>query len=127
RVRNNIFSTNEQGLITGNPYIENKGNTFDYNLFATPKKITPKWEWKKQKYTAIAAWRAADEQDKHSVATSKFIFSDPVNNNFSLTKKSAAVDAGDPDFFSEDDEKDMNGNPRIHNTQTDMGAFEFTP
>ncbi|MHC4639034.1 MAG: choice-of-anchor Q domain-containing protein [Planctomycetota bacterium] len=47
--------------------------------------------------------------------------------DYHLQSDSPCIDAGDPNYIAEPNETDLDGNPRIFNGITDMGAFEFQP
>jgi parallel beta-helix repeat protein len=47
--------------------------------------------------------------------------------NLQLAPLSPCIDSGDPDFVSEPNETDLNGNRRIIKGRIDMGAYEFQP
>jgi len=48
-----------------------------------------------------------------------------VDGDYHLLLNSACIDAGDPDYMTEPNETDLDGNPRIVNGTVDMGAYEF--
>ncbi|MHC4085195.1 MAG: right-handed parallel beta-helix repeat-containing protein [Planctomycetota bacterium] len=47
--------------------------------------------------------------------------------DYHLLDGSPCIDAGDPEFITEPNETDIDGNPRIAGTKIDMGADEFVP
>ncbi len=50
-----------------------------------------------------------------------------VEGDYHLQPYSPCINAGDPYYESEPNETDLDGNPRIINSQIDMGAYEFNP
>ena len=53
------------------------------------------------------------------------LFTDAVNNDFTLQSGSPAVDAGDNAKIPSGTTTDLQGNQRIFNTTVDMGAYEY--
>ena len=53
------------------------------------------------------------------------LFVDPDNGDYHLTADSPCVDAGDPEFVPEEEETDIDGDPRVVGERVDMGADEF--
>ena len=47
--------------------------------------------------------------------------------DYHLLGDSPCIDAGDPEFITEPNETDIDGNPRISGVKIDMGADEFVP
>jgi parallel beta-helix repeat protein/predicted outer membrane repeat protein len=48
-----------------------------------------------------------------------------VEGDYHFLSDSPCIQAGDPNYVSEPDEKDLDGNPRVINGRIDMGAYEF--
>jgi parallel beta-helix repeat protein/predicted outer membrane repeat protein len=48
------------------------------------------------------------------------------DDNLHLLPDSPCIDAGDPDYVAEPNEKDLDGNPRVINGRIDMGAYEYS-
>jgi len=47
-----------------------------------------------------------------------------ADDNLELQPGSPCINAGDPSFVAQEDEKDSRGNPRVQGRRVDMGAFE---
>jgi len=45
--------------------------------------------------------------------------------DYHLQTGSPCIDAGDPDYEPEADERDLDGHPRINSGRIDMGAYEY--
>lgn len=121
-IRDNIIVTNAQNLVIGNIYVENNGNTLDYNLVYTPG--TPRWQWKNVNYTGLAAWRTGSGQGAHTFLADPLLLS-PSTGDFSLRPKSPAIDAGDPTFTPAAGERDHADQPRLNGSRSEIGAREF--
>lgn len=121
-LRHNIVVANAQGLVVGNPYVENTSVSFDHNVVHAPG--TPRWQWRKTNYSGWSAWRAGTGQDASSVFADPRLL-DPANGRFGLRPKSPAIDAGDPAFAPPSDATDHAGRPRVVGERVDAGALEF--
>ncbi|HUW20359.1 MAG TPA: choice-of-anchor Q domain-containing protein [Sedimentisphaerales bacterium] len=53
------------------------------------------------------------------------LFADADANDYHLLVGSPCINAGDPNYTSQPDETDLDGNPRIVTGRVDMGAYEF--
>ena len=53
------------------------------------------------------------------------MFADPNEDNYRLKVNSPCINAGDPDYISDSNEVDLDGNPRLTGPRVDMGAYEF--
>ena len=55
--------------------------------------------------------------------------SDPLlaPDGYHLLAGSPCIDAGDPSYIAEPDEKDLDGKPRVIGGRIDMGAYEYQP
>ncbi|MFD2562310.1 T9SS type A sorting domain-containing protein [Aquimarina rubra] len=80
--------------------------------------------------TSIAVNNAIDEDGfsnlssgTSNILTSDPLFTDALNNDYTLSSGSPAVDSGDNSFVI--GTTDLSGNQRIFNTTVDMGAYEF--
>ncbi|MHC4570883.1 MAG: right-handed parallel beta-helix repeat-containing protein [Planctomycetota bacterium] len=49
-----------------------------------------------------------------------------IEGDYHLSEDSPCIDAGDPNYVSEPNETDLDGNPRVSGDRIDMGAYEFT-
>lgn len=47
--------------------------------------------------------------------------------DYHLLAGSPCIDAGDPNYIAEVNEKDLDGNPRVIGGRIDMGAYEYSP
>jgi probable HAF family extracellular repeat protein len=50
-----------------------------------------------------------------------------VEGDYHLLIGSPCIDAGDPNYIVEPNERDLDGKPRIINGRIDMGAYEYSP
>jgi len=50
---------------------------------------------------------------------------DNEDDDFRLAPMSPCIDSGDPNYLSEPNETDIEGNPRVVSSRVDMGAYEF--
>ena len=48
-----------------------------------------------------------------------------TNGDYHLLPESLCIDAGDPDYIIDENETDIEGNPRIINSKIDIGAYEY--
>jgi hypothetical protein len=121
----NIVVANSQNLLIGNQFSQNKSNLVDWNLYFAPGGTNgSNWQWKKTTYATFTAWQAGTGNDPHSLfADPKFV--SEITTNFHLSVTSAALDAGDTNFITAPDEKDIDGQPRVSNGRTDIGADEL--
>jgi len=121
----NILFANSQNLLIGNPFTQNT-NTVDWNLYFTSGAANnAEWEWKKVTYTGFAAYQTGTGNDAHS-AFADPLFGNASQANFLLTDASPAIDRGDPAFAAAG-ERDINDDPRVYGSRTDIGADEHTP
>ncbi len=125
-IANNIFesvSTDATVKISGN--YTNIGSTFgviDYNHYYHPNSVntvTNKVIGQSTNYT-LPYWQNTYGNDTHSFSTSEG-FTDYMNNDFTLTSKSPAIDAGTGVGLT----TDYDGNP-IYG-RPDIGAYEYQP
>ncbi|HTS16556.1 MAG TPA: DUF5123 domain-containing protein [Verrucomicrobiae bacterium] len=122
----NILFANTQNLLIGNPFTQNT-NTVDWNLYFTSGATNnAQWEWKKVTYTGFAAYQAATTNDAHSIFADP-LFGNASQTNFLLTDASPAIDRGDPGFVAAAGERDIDDDPRVYGSRTDIGADEHTP
>jgi len=122
-IRNNLLTTNSQGLLIGNPYTQNSGNDVDYQLFFAPSEAQ-EWQWKNVVYTALAAYRSGSGNDANSLVAAPG-FSDATAFDFRLASGSPARNGGDPARVVESGETDLNGDIRLGEARIDHGAFEY--
>jgi predicted outer membrane repeat protein len=50
-----------------------------------------------------------------------------VDGDYRLWEDSPCIDTGDPNYMTEPNETDLDGNPRVLNSRVDMGAYEYWP
>jgi len=50
-----------------------------------------------------------------------------VDGDYRLWEDSPCIDAGDPNYMTEPNETDLDGNPRVISSRIDMGAYEYWP
>jgi hypothetical protein len=50
-----------------------------------------------------------------------------VDGDYHLLPDSPCIDAGDPNYVPEPNEKDLDGRPRVMGGRIDMGAYEYSP
>ncbi|MCB1205972.1 MAG: right-handed parallel beta-helix repeat-containing protein [Verrucomicrobiae bacterium] len=120
--RHNLFRTNGQGLLIGNPYTENSGNALDYQLYFSPNG-SKEWQWKTVYYTGFQAYRNASNQDGHSLVADPQ-FSDPSVHDFRLAPGSPGREQGTPGHQPDPGDEDLIGSPRLSGMRVDLGAFE---
>ncbi len=125
--KNNIFVAGAQNYLIINPFTQNSGNVFDYNVFYAPGgAASSAWQWKNVAKTGFTAYRNFSGNDAHS------LFADPQFVNaalpdFHLKSTSPALNAGDPAFAAGAGETDFGGNPRLVGGRVEAGAFEYNP
>ena len=64
---------------------------------------------------------------KQDVTTGDPLFNNSLNNDYTLTSGSPAIDTGVNSEIPAGVTTDLDGNQRIQNTTVDMGAYEFMP
>ncbi|MCI0393769.1 MAG: right-handed parallel beta-helix repeat-containing protein [Chloroflexi bacterium] len=122
-IQNNIFYANDQSLFVSNDFVENENNVVDDNLYFAPAGPDfSEWGWQTVYYTGFDAYQSGTGNDPNS------LFADPqflstITPDLHLLGTSPAIDQGEN--LVEAGTMDFDGNPRIHNGQIDVGAFEF--
>lgn len=136
KANNNIFSHNllscrgnafEGGAIMFSNWFaaaSTHDNLFDDNLYFVPGGLEPVFVWQDQSYAGLAAYQAASGQDASAVAADPQL-ADEVTPDLHLLLGSPAIDAGDPGFVPAGGETDFDGDNRIINGTTDLGADEY--
>lgn len=120
-IKNNIFFANSQSYLITNPFTQNSGNVFDYNIFYAPAGASDsEWQWKTRWYTSFAAYRSATGNDSHSRFVNPLMTSTTLPD-LHLRTTSPAVDAGQN--LATSGTRDIDGEPRSHNIM-DVGADE---
>lgn len=67
-IKNNFFEANSQNIFISNPFMENRNNTVDYNVYYAPGgAANSEWQWKRKSYTGFKAYRSATGNDAHSL------------------------------------------------------------
>ncbi|MBK8478071.1 MAG: right-handed parallel beta-helix repeat-containing protein [Opitutaceae bacterium] len=138
-IRHNLIIASAQALLCTNPVAAtvnkqptNTDNQFDWNLWWAPGGATAsEWQWKNSARTGFTAWKSATSQDAHS------LFTDPQLRSLAtaagalpdlhLRPASPAIDAGDPAFILDPDERDCDRQSRLTGTRLDLGADELAP
>ncbi|MCB1231627.1 MAG: choice-of-anchor D domain-containing protein [Verrucomicrobiae bacterium] len=123
-VTHNILFANSNGLFIGNPATTNTGNVVNWNLFHAPSGADIKWQWKNTYYYDLTSYRSGTGNDANSPQTNP-LFVAAGSANFHLQSGSPAIDSGDPGFTPDTDERDRDGNLRVHNGSVDRGAYEY--
>nr|NQU92375.1 endo-1,4-beta-xylanase [Bacteroidota bacterium] len=123
---NNIFYSNANNFfieLDANPI----GLELDHNLWYCPDgQENAEFYWNGTDIYGFSQYQAETGQDEHSVfGHPDFVNSVSLPYDFYLQSDSPAIDAGDHNFVSSPDEKDLNGMPRINNIVVDAGAYEF--
>lgn len=122
-VENNIFVANGQGLLIGNPFSQNSGNTVNFNVYFVDEGGTTDWQWKDQYYDSFVAYQGASGNDGDSVYGDP-AFLDTESMNWNLSAGSPAIDSGNPAFVADGGEVDLAGNVRVVGGRIDAGSFE---
>lgn len=120
--RQNLLRANTQGLLVGNPFTQNTGNSLDYQLYFAPNGAQ-EWQWRRAYYTAFGAWKNATGGDAASLSADPG-FVDVSGYDFRPAPGSSARNAGDPAFVAEVGETDLIGRARVAEGRIDIGAFE---
>lgn len=50
-----------------------------------------------------------------------------IGGDYHLLPESQCIDAGDPNYPADDNDVDLDGNPRVIGSRIDMGAYEYSP
>lgn len=120
-IKNNIFVSNNQGILIGNDYTRNSGNVVNSNLYYVAGGGSGTWVWKTMPYDGFAAYRAATGND----GASRFVvprFVDAAAANFHLQTTSPAINAGEN--LAAAGSLDFDGQARIQSGRIDIGADE---
>lgn len=125
--QNNIVYANAQAVFI-NYYVESTPRPLasDHNLFYTEAgRSAGQWQWRGVHFEGLAGFTLASGNDRHSLfANPRFVAASYIRD-FSLERRSAAIDAGldlgDHDFG----DIDFRGRPRLHGPAVDVGAYEY--
>lgn len=124
--KNNIVSATSQGMFI-NSYTKSgvEAAEFDYNLYFSPVST---WDaeflWKGKDYNGFASYQAATSRDLHSkYADPKFLSSEKLDLRVQPTSPAVGTGVGGNAEMSGN--LDFAGNPRIHETKIDIGAFQL--
>lgn len=123
--RNNLLHANGQGLLFGNPWVQNSGNSVDHQLFFAPGGAQ-EWQWKTVYHTGFAAYRTASGNDANSLLGDPR-FLDAATFDFRTAADSPARHGADPAFVPDPGETDLAGLARVGEGRVDQGAFEYRP
>ncbi|MBU6179835.1 MAG: right-handed parallel beta-helix repeat-containing protein, partial [Verrucomicrobia bacterium] len=120
---NNLLHANGQGLLFGNPWVQNSGNVVDNQLFFAPGGAE-EWQWKKVYRTTLAAHRLASGNDANSLLADP-LFRATASHDFRLAAGSPGRNAADPAFVPAPGESDLTGLARVAEGRVDHGAIEY--
>ncbi len=119
-VKNNILYANGQGILISNPFLENRNNVVDYNLYFADGSPA-RWQWRKRWFLGFDAYRTGTGNDAHGLfADPRFVA--PARADLHIQPGSPAVDRGDPTAPSGN--VDIDGHPRVVGSGVDIGADE---
>jgi len=99
-------------------------NTSDYNLFYSPDgPNNSHYEWNDFPYTGLSLFENASGQDVNSIFANPLLVS-PGSFIPRISRRSPAINAGDPTYTPGAGETDFNGQPRLLGSAVDIGAVE---
>lgn len=101
------------------------GDTYNYNLYYEPGAASAVL-FACDGFTdaGLSAFQAASGQDADSIFANPLILT-PTSPTPRLNLRSAAINAGDPNFIPADGETDLLGHPRVLGGRVDIGAIEM--
>ena len=99
-------------------------NTFEYNIYYAEGGKTPYFVWQNQDKAGFATYQADSGEDANSQFTDPQLL-DIVSPDIHIQLGSPALDSGDPAFTPATAEKDIDGDDRVINGTTDIGADEY--
>lgn len=101
-----------------------KNNTFDYNIYYTDSGKTPYFVWQNSDIAGFNNFQNDTGQDTNSKFADPKL-ADTSTPDLHIQLGSPALDKGDPAFFPATNEKDIDGDDRVINGTTDIGADEY--
>jgi hypothetical protein len=122
-IQNNIFVAGNDNRFIWNNYVENSGNTINYNIYFAPGGANGSvWHWKQVSYTTFSAYQSATGND----SVSRFIDPQVINAttpDLHLSTTSPAINSGNNGVASVG-ATDIDGQPRLQGGVIDIGADE---
>ncbi|MFC2136782.1 right-handed parallel beta-helix repeat-containing protein [Bacteroidota bacterium] len=120
---NNLFYLTNIGIFA-NAEISQENLQMDYNLFYSE---SGDFEliWYDEEFDSYDEFIEETGMNSNSIYTDPLLVSSSVSSpDFHLQENSPAINAGNPDFIADSDEKDMDGDDRIKYDRIDIGADE---
>lgn len=123
-IENNIFYASAQNIIV-NAELTQPNIFFDYNLFySDADSASLVFKWNGTNYTGYTNSINGTSTNLHSIwSNPQFVNSSITTPDFHLLQISKGIDAGNPSFISDPNEKDMDGENRL-NSIVDCGIDE---
>ena len=123
-IKNNIFQANAQNLLITNPFTENTGNVFDYNIYFTSagNPASAEWQWKKLWYRGFETYRTKTGNDLHSFFADPLLADTATPFDLHIQPLSPAIDNGES--LNSAGAFDIDGQARLQGIMIDIGADE---
>jgi parallel beta-helix repeat protein len=122
-IENNLIDASRKTLLINSEYGSDQ-NTSDYNLFYIAQgPAAATFAWGGVPFSGFATYPAASRQDPHSIFANPLLLS-PGSFRPVLSRRSPAINAGNPSFVPGAAETDFFGNVRLLGTAVDIGAVE---
>lgn len=123
-IENNLVD-GTRGTILIDGELGSSGDLSNYNLYYCPGAASAAL-FASDGFTdaGLSAFQIASGQDANSLFANPLILA-PLSPAPRLNLRSAAINAGDPNFVPADGETDLLGHPRLLGTQVDIGAIEM--
>ena len=126
-IENNIVVAGPENIVVGSfDPGSSVNNQLDYNLYHGPNPANAEYSLNDQFFTGLAAWQAQTSQDPNSFVADPELLN-PQDDDFHVSARSPARDAGDPAFLPEPDETDLDGEARLVGDAVDIGVDESGP
>ena len=122
-IENNIFYLSNQNVFA---YVEsvNENLQMDYNLFYSESgEFIVSWE--DEEFDSFEDFQEETDMNSNSIFADPLLVNASISSpDFHIQQSSPAINAGNPDFTSDNDETDLEGDSRIVNDRVDIGADE---